>query len=189
MHASSYHFPSLFSSVKTSRLGGTWPAFENLLDNYILKTGNTETVTSGETNEMNTFLDQVMATEVMQLTYNFLSSKGYFSSQTAFKNYIENVWFSLYSRSSGRLDSSAFEHIFVGEVKNSAVSGFHNWLQFYYLEQAGRLNYYGWVREEDPNQLLIQFAVDGYVKTLSSIMLGVSPEFELALYSVCFVSN
>ena len=75
---------------------------------------------------------------------------GYFSSQNAFRNFVENVWFSLYSRSSNKLDSSAFEHIFVGEVKNSAaVSGFHNWLQFYYLEQAGRLNYYGWVRESN----------------------------------------
>ena len=76
MNVTSYNFPSLFNSVKTSRLGGTWPAFENLLDNYILKTGNTETVTSGETNEMNTFLDQVMSTEVMQLTYDLLYSKG-----------------------------------------------------------------------------------------------------------------
>ncbi|XP_072169912.1 uridylate-specific endoribonuclease-like [Diadema setosum] len=180
---------NFFTSVNTWRLGGTFDAFQDLLDNYVLKTGTAESVSSAEGREMEAFLDDIMATTVMQRTYSLLQAKGYFSSLEGFRDFVNNVWFTLYSRSSNRLDSSAFEHTFVGEVKNSAVSGFHNWLQFYYLEQDGRLNYYGYVREANPNQILLQFSVDGYVKTLSSIMLGVSPEFELALYSVCFVSQ
>ena len=34
-------------------------------------------------------------------------------------------------------DSSAFEHIFVGESRDGAILGFHNWLRFYQLESLG----------------------------------------------------
>ena len=40
--------------------------------------------------------------------------------------------------------SFRFEHVFVGEIKGSSVSGFHNWLQIYIQEQSGNLEYYGY---------------------------------------------
>eukprot|EP00057_Strongylocentrotus_purpuratus_P024775 XP_011679249.1 PREDICTED: poly(U)-specific endoribonuclease [Strongylocentrotus purpuratus] len=178
-----------FTSVKTSNLKGTWPSFQNLLNNYVIKTGTSEQVSSGEEAEMDTFMNKIMATSVMTTTYELLNEKGYFDDKASFKKYVEGVWFNLYTRSSGRLDSSAFEHTFVGEIKNSAVSGFHNWYQFYLMEKTGRLNYYGYVEEANPNLILLQFSVDNYVKKLSSLMHGVSPEFELALFTTCFVSN
>ena len=36
-------------------------------------------------------------------------------------------------------DSSAFEHIFVGETRGGDVLGFHNWLRFYQLERLGTI--------------------------------------------------
>ena len=44
--------------------------------------------------------------------------------------------------------SSGFEHVFVGETKtrDSIVSGFHNWIQFYLQEKKGNLNYYGFLK-------------------------------------------
>jgi len=47
-----------------------------------------------------------------------------------------------YSRTPhGPLDSSGFEHVFVGEVKKGQIIGCHNWIQIYNEERKGRLNY------------------------------------------------
>lgn len=43
------------------------------------------------------------------------------------------------------MDSSGFEHVFVGETKTgSEIIGFHNWLQFYLQEKHGHLDYKGY---------------------------------------------
>ena len=43
-----------------------------------------------------------------------------------------------------QLDSSAFEHVFVGETRNKGdVIGFHNWIQFYLQEKRGLVDYRG----------------------------------------------
>lgn len=45
---------------------------------------------------------------------------------------------------SRKLDSSGFEHVFVGETRNKAeVIGFHNWIQFYLQEKRGFVDYKG----------------------------------------------
>ncbi|KAE8683957.1 beta-amylase 3 [Hibiscus syriacus] len=107
--------------------------------------------------------------------------------QTAF---IEEI-----SGSSG--SSSAFEHVFVGEIKQSGreeVTGFHNWLQFYPEEAKGRVDYQGYIllrkRGETPDSktqlLTIQFQWNGVLKAVSTTLIGASPEFEIALYTLCF---
>ena len=58
-----------------------------------------------------------------------------------FKSQLKQYWFLPYSRAKGKLDSSGFEHVFVGEIKDKKVSGFHNWLQFYLEEQDQLLTY------------------------------------------------
>lgn len=43
------------------------------------------------------------------------------------------------------LDSSGFEHVFVGETKSGTeLVGFHNWIQFYLQEKNGNLDYKGY---------------------------------------------
>ena len=57
---------------------------------------------------------------------------------------LKTYWFQLYTRTSG-LDSSGFEHVFLGEVRGSSeVTGFHNWIRGYFEEKAGRWEYGGW---------------------------------------------
>ncbi len=44
------------------------------------------------------------------------------------------------------MDSSGFEHVFVGETRGKdSVLGFHNWIQFYLQEKAGNVDYQGYI--------------------------------------------
>jgi poly(U)-specific endoribonuclease len=50
------------------------------------------------------------------------------------KKMLTSLWFDLCGRGGCSSSSSAFEHVFVGEIKGqrqgeNEVSGFHNWIQ------------------------------------------------------------
>lgn len=65
-----------------------------------------------------------------------------------FKGKLYDLWFKLYRRTRGSraLDSSGFEHVFVGETRGKKeVIGFHNWIQFYLQEKAGNVDYQGYI--------------------------------------------
>jgi poly(U)-specific endoribonuclease len=64
-----------------------------------------------------------------------------------FTRTLRRIWFDFYPRSSHatREDTSAFEHVFVGETTSSKIDGFHNWIQYYLEEKHGNLNYLGFV--------------------------------------------
>ena len=65
-----------------------------------------------------------------------------------FKQQLYDLWFKLYRRTKGSraLDSSGFEHVFVGETRGgNEVLGFHNWIQFYLQEKAGNVDYQGYI--------------------------------------------
>jgi len=51
------------------------------------------------------------------------------------------------------LDSSGFEHVFVGEIKEDQVVGFHNWITFYLQEKKGLIDYHGYFRRGTVRQL------------------------------------
>ena len=61
-----------------------------------------------------------------------------------FKKQLYKLWFDLYPREV-RNDSSGFEHVFVGEVRDGQVSGMHNWIQLFDQERRGHLNYKGYI--------------------------------------------
>ena len=70
------------------------------------------------------------------------------SDVRAFRQQLYDLWFKLYRRTRGcrDLDSSAFEHVFVGETRGGKeVLGFHNWVQFYLQEKAGNVDYQGYI--------------------------------------------
>ncbi|KAJ3603125.1 hypothetical protein NHX12_030869 [Muraenolepis orangiensis] len=80
-----------------------------------------------------------------------------------------------------------------GEIKGGKISGFHNWIQFYLLEKQGLLNYYShsfngpWTTY--PDSLGLQFRWDGYYKQVGSAIIGCSPEFDFAMYSLCYITR
>lgn len=177
----------------------TYRAFIALLDNYEAKTGVAEVITSQERTEVKTFLNAIMQTGPMQFCHKYCAanSKDVSSSPTEFKKLLQNIWFDLYKRSrNGRADSSGFEHVFTGEIKNGEVSGFHNWIQFYLEEKRGKLDYYGYIKprsrssantDDDDYILTVQFMWHEVMKKVGTMFLGVSPEFEMALYTLCFL--
>ncbi|XP_052089392.1 uridylate-specific endoribonuclease D-like [Mytilus californianus] len=181
----------LFSYVNENYLfhKPTYRTFLDLLDNYKNSVGTAEHVTNTEVAEELRFVNEICKTSIMQKTQQFLHKKGYVSSSMSdFEHILKSVWFTTYPRSgsSRTLDSSGFEHIFVGEVKGSSVDGFHNWIQFYLEEKKGHANYLGYVFRHQPGILGVHFKWYNSYKKLSSLILGSSPEFEMACYTLCY---
>ncbi|DBA04172.1 TPA: hypothetical protein N0F65_004280, partial [Lagenidium giganteum] len=178
----------------------TFKLFYDLLDNYERGTGIAETVTEEELVENNLFLNAVIESAPMQYAYNWLvKNKKFSGDQRQFKRKLDLIWFGLYRRQAAN-DSSGFEHVFVGEEKDGKVCGCHNWIQIYNEERCGRLDYRGFIRPKargrrvvDPmnhEQLVtIQFMWDREIKPVSTSLIGVSPEFEMALYTLCFLNG
>jgi len=122
----------------------------------------------------------------------FWSAKGL----ADFARELYNIWFVLYKREALD-DSSGFEHVFVGEERDGKVMGMHNWLQIYVEEKKGHFDYKGYIlprrraRGEEPHEteqlITIQFEWFGKLKPVSTSFIGTSPEFEFALYTLCFL--
>ena len=126
----------------------------------------------------------------MQLTFEFLVSKNLIGEEIMnFKRLLHRMWFALYPRSWRVKGSCAFEHVFLGEVKRGKVNGFHNWLFFLLEEQRGDVNYYGFSKGFSFGYgkggiLKTIFEWEGAIKPVSSIFIGLSPELEMALYTL-----
>uniref|UniRef100_A0A1A7WU50 Uridylate-specific endoribonuclease n=1 Tax=Iconisemion striatum TaxID=60296 RepID=A0A1A7WU50_9TELE len=172
----------------------TYAALLAVLDNYNRMTGQAEDFSSQQLAEQETFLKETMLnTKLGRELFAFLNTKGVYKSEEEFVQDLKMMWFGLYSRNNNKLDSSGFEHIFAGEIKGGKVSGFHNWIQFYLLEKSGKLNYYShsfdgpWISY--PDVMGLQFMWDGYYKQVGSAVIGCSPEFDLAIYSLCYIAR
>jgi len=191
---------SLFRHVDQGALDRvpTIRTFLALLDNYERSTGVSETLTNEEKAENHSFLDAALATPCMQYTHRYLAAKGKVGdSEAEFKDFLYRTWFHMYRRETYR-DSSGFEHVFVGEEKAGKVTGFHNWLQFYREERAGKVDYKGYLipprsgrkpdddLDGDEHLLSVQFAWGDETKPVTTMFLGTDPAFEMALYTLCF---
>ncbi|TRY58929.1 hypothetical protein DNTS_013428 [Danionella cerebrum] len=189
----------LFSYVNENKLQSidTYKYFINLLDNYEMSTGVAEQVTKEELQENDLFLDAILKTDVMKCAHRYLVSKGRASPDMGqFKKQLYAIWFKLYRRDkSGGEDSCGFEHVFVGETKHGKeIMGLHNWVQFYTQEKLNNVDYKGYksrdnkdTPDEDDHVLNLQFSWKGLVKPVGSCFLGVSPEFEVALFTIVFL--
>jgi poly(U)-specific endoribonuclease len=180
----------------------TFATFRALLDNYIAAVGQAETFTRDEKQEEVAFINAIFPTGPMQFCFEFLKKHNKCAADpNEFKRQLAALWFRPYRRTrGGPLDSSGFEHVFIGEVKNSEVSGLHNWIRIYDEERKQKLNYKGFFagrrrRNEssaaaaDMRVVTLQFEWNGAEKKIGSTLLGSSPEFEVALYTMCFLSG
>ena len=190
----------LFTEVDESAFRRpTYSTFIALLDNYVSQTGETEEVTPTEEAENYAFLNAIMQTGPMQYCHKYCvaNKEDIPSDPDEFIQLLYKIWFGLYKRSrGGGHDSSGFEHVFAGEIKNEKVSGFHNWIYFYLEEMQGNVNYKGYIKprgrgsaetNDDDHILTLQFEWYGVEKFVGTSFIGVSPEFEIALYTMCFL--
>jgi poly(U)-specific endoribonuclease len=167
-----------------------------------------EEVTREEIEEERAFLDACVDTQVVTLAFEWMQRKGLVKADKgAFKRFLHRMWFSLFPRAQRKLGSCAFEHVFLGEIKQGQVNGFHNWLFFLTMEQKGKVNYYGFnfglSFKGKGGVIKSVFEWDGMVKPVSSarqcrtaycklhslqvssIFIGLSPELELIVYTLC----
>ena len=191
----------LFASVdKNVFQRPTYKTFVALLDNYDAEVGKEENLSNAERQEISSFLDAILQTAPMQFCHKYCHAKnpsGVPASLSGFRTLLFKIWFELYNRSrGGRADSSGFEHVFTGEIKDDKISGFHNWVQFYLEEKRGKVDYKGYLKpksntdaqtNDDDHILTLQFEWGGVEKFAGTCFIGVSPEFEMALYTTCFL--
>jgi len=183
----------LFSDVDESIFEvKTIKALIALHDNYEPLVSEEEDVTREEIQEEYDFLDACMETQVFQIAKDFMVEKGVLGSDDPelLRRILHRMWFALYPRDRRTKGSCAFEHVFLGEIKRGKTSGFHNWLFFLMEEQKGDVNYYGFSKKLSFGQgkggiMKTVFEWEGAIKPVSSIFMALSPELELALYTLC----
>ncbi|VDM95859.1 unnamed protein product, partial [Onchocerca ochengi] len=75
--------------------------------------------------------------------------------------------------------------------KNGEVSGMHSWLRFYLLERnaSQQFNYHGYTIKRFNIMAAVKFSWRNYIKRSGSFFIGTSPEFDLALYTICFLTR
>ena len=118
----------------------------DLYENYQPDVSVTEDRTRDEMREEEALLKEMMKTKVMKKTFDFLKANELFTkSMTEFEALLSELWFSVYSRGKRIKGSSGFEHVFLGEKKNGAVQGFHNWLYFNHLEEMGEVSFFNFM--------------------------------------------
>ncbi|KAK7794916.1 hypothetical protein R5R35_005891 [Gryllus longicercus] len=187
--------PSPFLSVGSRALEITTVAkVRRMFDNYIADTGINEQVTTQEVSEENGLLDAVIATSVMNHTLNFLATHGLVRRNTnALKSLLRELWFTMYSRGGGKMGSSAFEHVFLAELKRGEISGMHNWIFFSFEEARNTADYMGYIRKLELGNkgaiAKIHYKWSNVVKPVGSMFVGTSPELEMALYTICFLTR
>lgn len=134
------------------------------------------------------FLTEVLNTRVFQELYWFLVRNDLvLPNKAKFKDDLFRVWFNNKNITQEQL--SGFQKIFVGEtVFNPRKVSFRNWLQFFNLELTTKLNYYGYVRflRNDPMIISPMFSWEKGTAVSDNMFVGSTPEFELALYTLCF---
>ncbi|KAM8704184.1 hypothetical protein ACLKA7_008736 [Drosophila subpalustris] len=171
----------------------TTALLQRLFNNYELDVGVAEQITPEHEQEQLDFLRAVMNTRVMKLSMRFLVRKEIVSDDYDEQlKLLQDLWFTPYSRGKGIVGSSSFEHVFLAELREHSVLGLHNWLYFAEQEQQGHVDYKGWLKRADtgrPNQfaLSLRYSLFGIQKPYGGFLVGISPELDMSLYTVCFL--
>lgn len=145
--------------------------------------------------EIRHFLNLVMNSQTMLRAKTFLQQLHLLSNNSLWSDTLHHIWFDLYSRHRGVRGSSGFEHVFLGEIDDGKVKGSHNWIWFYEMEKKGKIDYQGYLSAPTSNPFLMSLRFNWpfenhiYKKAKTSFIMGSSPEFDMALFTVCFIKH
>ncbi|KHJ79100.1 endoribonuclease XendoU, partial [Oesophagostomum dentatum] len=169
--------------------------FIALTNNFVREAGISEprVPISEEKRETTAFLTTVLQSKPWKVLYAFLRQKKhpFAKDPITFRYWMAQLWFVHYSRARGRADTSGFEHVFIGEEKNHEISGLHNWVRLYQLEknETEDFDYKGFVIKRGNVMASLKFTWKGDLKRSGSVLIGTSPEYDMALYTLCFLSR
>ncbi|CAJ0606151.1 unnamed protein product [Cylicocyclus nassatus] len=123
-----------------------------------------------EKRETSTFLTTILESKPWKVLYAFLRKKNhpFAKDPITFRYWMAQLWFLHYSRARGGADTSGFEHVFIGEVKNHEITGMHNWISFYQLDknETKEFDYKGYVIKRGVRCNRVE--IDGYPLAITS---------------------
>ncbi|CAG9532879.1 unnamed protein product [Cercopithifilaria johnstoni] len=167
-----------------------WIALSN---EFVPEAGIEEKNTPEKNKAIDEFLDAAFNTSIWRNLFHFMNDKGhpYAVNLKTFRIWIRHLWFGGYSRKMRLIDSSGFEHVFMGEYNDNSINGMHSWIRFYLLERnaSQQLNYHGYIIKRFNFMAAVKFSWRNHVKRVTSFFIGTSPEFDLALYTLCFLTR
>ncbi|XP_070525174.1 endoribonuclease Arlr isoform X2 [Cardiocondyla obscurior] len=164
-----------------------------LHDNYEMNVKTKETVTSDERKEEAELLDKFSETDVFKTAMKFLADKGFIpNDEYEFKDTLKRIWFSQFQRVEGEPSSSGFEAVFVAEKLDSFMIGPQNWIYFAKQEAQKNLDYRGYIKDikladkGEAIKIRSAFNIPDTKHSITTLLVGLSPELEMALYTMCF---
>lgn len=191
----------LFSYVNERRLFAhpTTRLLIGLFDDFRLSANIQEDQETNRNNkrEVEAFLTAIINTDVMRKTFEYVKKNRIIRNLNAqrWRSTLYRIWFKLYSRHPGVLGSSGFEHVFLGEIDDGQAKGIHNWVWIYKQEKLGNLDYKGQISSVTFNPCVARgrFALTSnrriYGKPMTSFMVGATPEFEMAMFTLAFLKH
>ncbi|PAV77150.1 hypothetical protein WR25_17362 isoform B [Diploscapter pachys] len=140
---------------------------------------------------LQTVFNTFTSSPAFDLAFKYLQNKKYpnTSSLDAFKPFLWNLWFGTYSRCSGTMGSSGWEHVFSGEWKGDEIDGQHDWTRYYLLEKAGKINYYGYYSYDSQLIGTFQYTWEKYLKPKGGFFTATSPAFDFSILTVCALEH
>ncbi|XP_029170922.1 poly(U)-specific endoribonuclease homolog [Nylanderia fulva] len=164
-----------------------------LHDNYEMDVKTKETVTPEERKEESELLDKFLETDVFKTAMKFLVDKEFIpNDEYEFRDTLRRIWFSQFQRVEGEPSSSGFEAVFLAEKLDSFMIGPQNWIYFAKQEAQKKLDYRGYIKDVklgdkgEAIKIRSAFNIPDTKHAISTLLVGLSPELEMALYTVCF---
>ena len=169
----------LITDFKADKLKGkTYLAFKALIDNYVFNSRQSEDHLGDnavEDSEIETFMDEIQDTPVMQMAFDYINSDlGASVNKAEFRTVTKRLWFDVYTNYYNNNPvpfCSGFEHIVVGESKGNpndrGIGGYHSWTKYLFDQQSRRVNFNGFNYDNKLNKLSPEGASVPHVATIS----------------------
>uniref|UniRef100_A0A6C0BE31 EndoU domain-containing protein n=1 Tax=viral metagenome TaxID=1070528 RepID=A0A6C0BE31_9ZZZZ len=148
--------------------------FISLLNNYTAnRKYNEESYTDNEKLEITSFI--LSCNDFLRIIYEKVN---YDKSYDEFLKNVENKWFEL------KKYNCLFEHIFVGEIDNRKVQGYHNWIKLKIDIESGIVRKVQKLPSKNKYLECFSFDFMDKHKKISSVLTSISPQYEFSVMTL-----